>query len=197
MGHPGAEFEGKRARRAQPGAGKLVLTFGDATADDVAGIVRVRVESADELTRRFGQGHWSSHATERGVQNAFRHARMLVGRSRGRILTVLRLATKKPWAIDVSYFSPVPKALYLTDMAVAPEFQRRGLGRAALDHARRVALDWPADALRLDAYDAHGAGAGGFYAACGFAERGRVVYRGTPLIYYELLLRPAPGPTDP
>jgi len=31
------------------------------------------------------------------------------------------------------------------------------------------------------------ASAGGFYAACGFSERGRVVYRGNPLVYYEWL----------
>jgi hypothetical protein len=46
------------------------------------------------------------------------------------------------------------------------------------------------DAIRLDAYDAE-AGAGPFYAKCGFEERGRVVYKGDPLIYYELLLRGA------
>ena len=39
----------------------------------------------------------------------------------------------------------------------------------------------------LDAYDAE-AGAGGFYARSGFAERGHLVYRGNPLIYYERLL---------
>ena len=50
-----------------------------------------------------------------------------------------------------------------------------------------VAAAWPADAIRLDAYD-HAAGAGPFYAKCGFRERGRVVYRGNPLAYYELLL---------
>ena len=44
-----------------------------------------------------------------------------------------------------------------------------------------------ADAIRLDAYDAH-AGAGSFYAKCGFKERGRVVYRDDPLVYYELVL---------
>ena len=46
---------------------------------------------------------------------------------------------------------------------------------------------WPADSIRLDAYDAD-AGAGRFYARCGFLERGRVVYKGDPLVYYELLL---------
>jgi hypothetical protein len=39
----------------------------------------------------------------------------------------------------------------------------------------------------LDAYDA-AAGAGRFYARCGYQERGRVVYKGDPLIYFELLL---------
>jgi hypothetical protein len=39
----------------------------------------------------------------------------------------------------------------------------------------------------LDAYDA-AAGAGDFYAKRGFPEVGRVTYRGTPLIDFELLL---------
>jgi hypothetical protein len=32
------------------------------------------------------------------------------------------------------------------------------------------------------------AGAGAFYAKCGFREVGRVVYRNVPLIYFEMLL---------
>jgi GNAT superfamily N-acetyltransferase len=72
-------------------------------------------------------------------------------------------------------------------MAVSVAHQGQGLGRHALDDARAAALAWPANAIRLDAYDAE-AGAGGFYARCGFKERGRVVYRGDPLVYYELLL---------
>jgi hypothetical protein len=54
---------------------------------------------------------------------------------------------------------------------------------ATLADACTVAVQWPADAVRLDAFDAD-AGAGGFYARCGFAERGRV----DPLVYYERLL---------
>jgi hypothetical protein len=50
-----------------------------------------------------------------------------------------------------------------------------------------IARAWPADAVRLDAYDAP-AGAGGFYARCGYRERGRVTYRGVPLIYFEHVL---------
>jgi len=72
-------------------------------------------------------------------------------------------------------------------MAILPQRQRQGLGRRCLEEAQRIARAWPADAIRLDAYDAD-AGAGGFYARCGYAERGRLTYRNAPLIYYELLL---------
>ena len=72
-------------------------------------------------------------------------------------------------------------------MAVSVPHQGQGLGRLAVEDAIAVALDWPADAIRLDAYDAV-AGAGSFYAKCGFHERGRVVYKGDPLVYYESLL---------
>jgi GNAT superfamily N-acetyltransferase len=72
-------------------------------------------------------------------------------------------------------------------MAVAPAVQRMGVGRALLEQAAAVAREWPGDAIRLDAYDA-AAGAGGFYASCGYREVGRVTYRTVPLIYYERLL---------
>lgn len=55
-----------------------------------------------------------------------------------------------------------------------------------------MARAWPADGIRLDAYDAE-TGAGRCYAACGFEERGRVVYRANPLAYYELLLGQGDG----
>ena len=125
--------------------------------------------------------------SERAVAAAQRHARMRVGREGKRILTALRLSSRKPWAIDVSYFTPVPRPLYLTGMAVSVGHQGQGLGRLALQDACAVASGWPADAIRLDAFDTE-AGAAGFYARCGFLPRGRTVYRGDPLAYYERLL---------
>jgi GNAT superfamily N-acetyltransferase len=163
------------------------LTFRDATLKDVPTIAALRNAVAGALTARYGEGHWSSLVSERGAALAHRHARVRVGRDGKRILTVLRLATKKPWAIDVSYFTPVKRPLYLTGMAVSVAHQGHGLGRLAMEDALSVAREWPADAIRLDAYDAD-AGAGRFYTSCGFQERGRVVYKGDPLVYYELLL---------
>ena len=164
------------------------LTFRDAAPGDAAVIAALRNAAAGALTARFGAGHWSSLVTERGTALAQRHARVRLGRSGKRILTVLRLATRKPWAIDVAYFTPVQQPLYLTGMVVAVTHQSQGLGRLALADAIAVARAWPAGAIRLDAYDA-AAGAGPFYAKCGFQECGRVVYKGDPLVYYELIVR--------
>jgi GNAT superfamily N-acetyltransferase len=155
-----------------------------AVAADAAEIAALRNAAAEELTGRFGRGPWSSAASEKGVRFDLRTSTVWVVRSRGRIIATLRLATRKPWAIDASYFTPCLRPLYLTSMAVAPGRQRAGVGRRCLEQARRIARDWPADALRLDAYDAP-AGAGEFYRKCGFREVGRTSYRGNPLVYFE------------
>lgn len=160
-----------------------------ATAEDIPAIVDVRDAAAAGLTATYGIGHWSGLTSHRSVELGLRHAKVLLARSGRKLVGTLRLATKKPWAIDVSYFTPVKRAIYLLDMAVLPRAQRQGVGRALLAHAADVARDWPGNAIRLDAYDAP-AGAGGFYESSGYQERGRVVYRTVPLRYYELLLEP-------
>jgi GNAT superfamily N-acetyltransferase len=112
-------------------------------------------------------------------------SRILIARTNRRIAGTLRLATKKPWAIDTAYFTAARRPLYLTGMAVHPELQRRGVGRLLLKEAEALARAWPADAIRLDAFDAE-AGAGAFYAKCGYREVARVTYKQNPLVYFEL-----------
>jgi GNAT superfamily N-acetyltransferase len=163
------------------------LSFAIATETDAGAIARLRNAAAGRLTRDFGPGHWSGETSEAGVLQVLKNSRTYVARTRSAIVGTLRLATRKPWAIDPRYFAQVKKPLYLVDMAVAPGHQRKGVGRLLLAHALDAARAWAAEAIRLDAYDA-AAGAGPFYAKCGYREVGRVNYRGTPLIYYELLL---------
>ena len=141
------------------------LKFSDAKPGDAAAIAGLQNAAAGALTALYGEGHWSTLVSERGAVAANRHSRVRVGRIGKRIYTVLRLAPRKPWAIDVAYFTPVERPLYLTGMAVSVAHQRQGLGRQALRDAVAAARAWPADAIRLDAYDAE-AGAGEFYARC-------------------------------
>jgi GNAT superfamily N-acetyltransferase len=165
----------------------LPLRLELASEADAPEIARMRTAVAEDLTRRYGIGHWSNASSPAGVIYAMGRGQLFIARMEGRIAATLTLARIKPWAIRTRYFTAVKAPMYLLAMAVDVGLQRRGLGRQAMAEAERIARAARAQAIRLDAYDAP-AGAGGFYVGCGYAERGRVVYRGTPLIYYERFL---------
>lgn len=164
-----------------------MIRFERATAAAAEEIAKIRTATAEKLTSEHGKGHWSSPSSIRGVLLDLRTSNVYVAWQQGRVIATLRLATKKPWAIDVRYFTPAKRPLYLTSMAVDPELQRQGIGRFCLEQVKRIARAWPSNAIRLDAYDT-AAGAGEFYAKCGYREVGRVTYRKVPLVYYELVL---------
>lgn len=166
----------------------MKLTFASSTGRDAADLAALHRAVAEDLARRF-PGHRPFPITERGILvlvNKPKFARVLVARAGKRIAGTLHLATKKPWAIDTAYFTRVKTPLYLTGMAVHPDFQRQGVGRTLLQEAVAVTKSWPAHAIRLDAFDS-AYGAGPFYAKCGYREMARVKYKGTPLIYFELV----------
>jgi GNAT superfamily N-acetyltransferase len=150
-----------------------VVIAGEADAVAIAGL---RTAVAADLTVRFGAGPWSNAATDRGVLWHMRHGDVLVARDGDAIIGTLALARRKPWAIDPAYFTRVKRPLLMA---------------AAEAQARRDGFE----AIRLDAYQG-AAGAGPFYTKCGYADRGRAVYRETPLIYFEKLL-PAASITCP
>jgi ribosomal protein S18 acetylase RimI-like enzyme len=163
------------------------LSITIATEEDAEAIAAVRNAAAHDLTRRFGPGHWSSETTAKSVRLGIVTSCVMVARDGEAAVGSLRLVKKKPWAIDPAHFTIVARPLYLVDMAVAPDVQRRGVGRRLLDEATAAAHAWPSEAIRLDAYDA-AAGAAGFYARCGYREVGRATYRTVPLVYFELVL---------
>ena len=158
-----------------------------AIADDVPELVSLRNAVSQHLTSRYGKGLWSLNTTDNGVLFSMRMGTVYVARYRNRPIATLTLSTRKPWAIDKNYFNASKRPLYLTSMAVAPDHQRKGIGRLCIEQVQEIARKWPSDAIRLDAYDAD-AGGGEFYRKCGFCEVGRAEYRNSPLIYFEMLL---------
>ena len=168
-------------------ADTVLFKLQTATADDVPDLVSLRNAVNDHLRTHYGDGYWLSRATEKGALFAMRRGTVYLARRRDQLVATLTLSTRKPWAIDKKYFHASEKPLYLTAMAVHPNHQRKGIGRACIDEARKIARQWPGDAIRLDAFDT-AAGAGDFYRKCGFREVGRAVYRVAALIYFEMLL---------
>jgi GNAT superfamily N-acetyltransferase len=166
----------------------MKISLSEATADDVAAIVAIKNQAAQQLTSLYGKGHWSYQCTDKGIQYEMKgNSKLLIAKYNNVIVGTLNLVTKKPWAIDVTYFTRVQQPIYLIGMAVHPDWQRNGIGSHMLQQVKAFVVAWPAQAIRLDAYD-NPAGAGEFYRKCGYKERGRVVYKSNPLIYFELLV---------
>ena len=165
----------------------MALSFRLATEADLPALLELRLAVGADQERRFGDERWTTTISERSVARAFKSSRIVVASKRGRIVATTRMETKKPWAIDLAYFTAVCKAVYLHDVDVLPELQRSGIGRQLMEHVKTIARTWPVDAIRLDAYDGR-SGAGPFYRKCGFRELGSTVYRGVPLVYFELIL---------
>ena len=166
---------------------RTALSFRLATTADIAAIVQLRLAIDAEQARRFGDDRWSTTINERSVARGLKSSRTLVATRSGRIVAAVRMETKKPWAIDLAYFTPAYPAVYLHDVNVHPRLQGTGIGRLLLERAREAAGEWPVEAIRVDTYDG-AAGAAPFYEKCGFTEVGRKVYRGVPLVYLELVL---------
>ncbi len=165
----------------------MKLSIREAVAADAAEIAALRVAAADDLTARFGPGFWSSNTTGKGVMLGMSRGKVLIASQACTIVGTLTLSSRKPWAIDTGYFTKVRAPIYLTSMAIEPTLQGQGIGREMLACTDEIVRNWPGNAIRLDAFNAD-AGAGGFYVRCGYTEKGRAVFRGVPLIYYERLL---------
>src|SRR5689334_21972920 len=123
----------------------MKLTFAIATHANAPEIAAMRNSVSEHLTKQYGIGHWSSMTSERGVQLGITNTSKVLMALKGKeIVGVLTLAQKKPWAMDVVYFTPVKKrALYLTAMAVKPGLQKSGVGGQLIDEAKKFAADWP------------------------------------------------------
>lgn len=165
----------------------VTVSISLATSDDAAAIADVISEAAYDLTDKHGQGHWSAIASPKGVLTGMSKAKVLVAKTGNTVVGTLRLTASRPWVIDPAYFTPVPRPVYLVDMAVRPEYQRIGVGRALIEQAKAMATALSGDSIRLDAYEGV-AGAGGFYEKCGFTQMGHILYKTVPHIYFEWLI---------
>ncbi|MEZ0260827.1 MAG: GNAT family N-acetyltransferase [Alphaproteobacteria bacterium] len=107
----------------------------------------------------------------------------------GRLLASFTLDTIVADYCKPEWFThPADPAFYLRSLSVRVDAQGRGVGRAAMAEAENLARKRGMKALRCDAYEG-AASAGGFYEKCGFKPLRRGAVNGTPIVFYEKLLR--------
>jgi GNAT superfamily N-acetyltransferase len=163
------------------------LVLSSASDSDAEEIAELRNKVAADVAEKSGSGEPGHRTTAKGVLYHLRQGQILIARYKGRIVGSLLLVKKKPWAIDVSYFTAVRSQLYLVSMNVDPALQRKGIGSQLIEYAKATAKAGGYKAIRLDAFEVS-PWAVAFYPSCGFSERGRTIYRVARLVYFEHLL---------
>ena len=162
----------------------MELRFRLAGETDIPALLKLRLAIDADQAERFGDDRYTTTISEKSIARSLKSSRMVVAARRGRIVGSVRMETKKPWAIDLGYFTPACTAVYLHNVNVHPALQGSGIGSQLMERVKQVAKEWPVDAIRLDAYDGP-SGGGPFYEKCGFKKLGHAVYRSVPLSYYE------------
>jgi GNAT superfamily N-acetyltransferase len=154
--------------------------------DEAKTVRAILQEAADELTRVHGEGHWSKARTVATLRKwAVDKSIHLVERA-GTPIATFCLSGRKPGFYRDVWFGGAPGLiLYLTEFAVVPAEQRRGVGRWCMATIEDMARDRGDVAIRFDAY-AGPAGAGAFYRKCGYS----LVHEGPlKLEFYEKQIR--------
>src|SRR3954469_11466149 len=81
---------------------RMVLELVAATEGDVAGVFALKRAVAEHLTERYGKGPWSPFGTIKGTASAVRSPTLWLLKEGEAVIAMLRLASRKPWAIDPS-----------------------------------------------------------------------------------------------
>lgn len=167
------------------------VTLRQARPDDVAAAREILAAAAADLTRRFGEGHWSHVRSIDTLRKYALDGTLYLAESGIEPVGVLRLTERKIGFYRKDWFAhPDDRAGYLQDMSVHPSHQRQGVGRRAMELVEGLARAAHLSAVRLDAY-AGPAGAGPFYGKCGYVQVHSATFRGVALEYFEKVLRPA------
>jgi ribosomal protein S18 acetylase RimI-like enzyme len=125
--------QSRRVSRERAGYRGMAPSIRFAAEADIPAILKLRLAVDADLAQRFGKNRWSTTISEKSVTRGLRSSKILVASRHGQIVGALRMETKKPWAVDLRYFTPVRKAVYLHDVNVDPRLQRSGVGRRLID----------------------------------------------------------------
>ena len=156
------------------------LTLVAAQDADVADIVAVDAAAVSALPSPALGGPWGKPMPEIQVRKLVSTGTVFVARKGEVLLASLRL---RPFVGIAEQFTPATSPYELLNMVVAPEFQRKGIGRRCLLDVNRLALRLRARTVRLDTHDGPG-GAAGFYSKCEYRE----VARQSGKVFFERLL---------
>jgi len=169
------------------------LQFELARSEHAKSIEIMRRLSAEDLTRKLGQGHWSGSGKLQSIRERIscadpEHLRRLtlyVVTSGNVVVGSVALSTFHPGFWRKTYWSdPNAVALGTFNLVVPPDQQRQGIGTFMMNEVEALAQQHHIPFVRLDAYldNPHSRS---FYTAIGYSQRKIIDVRTVGLVLME------------
>ena len=167
------------------------LQIETARLEDASELADLHTLVAEDLTRKLGAGLWSRPRTRRTMRDRIDYAldprqkRELIVLREGPIVGTVLLSRRRVnfWRNSL-WQAPRESAMAVFDLAIHPEFQRRGYGRYLMEFAEEESLAYQFKWIRLDAY-ADNPLSNAFYESLGYQNRGLIKVGDANLNLYE------------
>ena len=152
---------------------------------DFQAVSELRQRCSLDLVNRYGDGHWKTWpSVDKLLRISSGGSDVFVMTENSEVRATFTFSRVGPFFLRPEYFAcPEHVAHYMTDLAVDPQYQRKGLGSRCLRFVESISFP-SVQAIRFDAYDAP-AGAAAFYEASGYGLVCRIEFKGVPLILFE------------
>jgi GNAT superfamily N-acetyltransferase len=163
------------------------LTFERARPNELEELHAILTAAGLDMEARWGLSHWVPAYPLSLLQTAADAGRVYsVRRADSRIVGTFTLGRDAADYVPAEAWSADP-AMYVTQLAVHPDYQGVGIGRSCMQWIEGNAKREGLRSVRLDASAAHEALLR-FYRGQGYEERAQFWFRGTHLVCFEKIL---------
>lgn len=165
------------------------LVIHRASPADAETLYSILVECGLEMRDRLGLTHWvPAYPRDPFEQHVQKGTAYSVELGSGRLVATFTASRDAPDYLDLSLWpNGAEPSFYLSQLAVSPKLQGRGIGRACIAAVERLALEHGCRSIRLDAAESH-AGLLDWYLKLGYRESCRYEAFGTRMVGFEKLV---------
>jgi ribosomal protein S18 acetylase RimI-like enzyme len=165
------------------------FTIRQASREDVEPLYDILVKCGLDMRDRLGLAHWiPAYPRDLFEEHIEKGAVFSVEARGGEPVATFTASCDAPDYLDLSLWPNDAKpALYLSQLAVSPKLQGRGIGRACIAAAERLAIEHGCRSIRLDVAESH-AGLLDWYLGLGYRESCRYEAFGTRMVGFEKLV---------
>lgn len=158
------------------------------TPDQVEEVHEILRVCGLDMKARFGFGHWAPPYPLDLLRGDAEEKSVYAVRDGCQTAAAFTIGTQPPVYYDTNIWeSPNGKAIYVSRLAVLPEFQGRSIGTWCMNKIEQIAIETGCVAIRLDCIEHH-LKQHHFYEEIGFQRRGIIKFRNDTLVCFEKCL---------